>query len=278
MQTLLPRCFTDLCSPAARRWLPIGRGSSGLVWILALVLTTVLWLPPSPAQAQSGNQWRVDYYPNLNWAGAPVYTEYANVLSFNWGISPPGPNMPASNWTARASSIAFFYAGLYRFTVVADDEFTLSIDGVDYYSTVGQGQAGKAIVVDIAFPQGTHVIQFDYRQYTGPGYLSVDWDYVKDANPVQPPAPSQPNPSSAASVVTRYGDYTRCIQQNLHQAACFQSDGQWSSPNLGSIQMEPPIVLWQNCKADEVRSLQLYANQPAQPAKCSKTEAGWFPS
>ena len=42
--------------------------------------------------------------------------------------------------------------------------------------------------------------------------------------------------------------------------------------------MEPQIVRWERCTPDQVQSMQLYTNQPAQTAKCSKTEAGWFPA
>jgi hypothetical protein len=134
-------------------------------------------------------------------------------------------------------------------------------------------------VIDIGITQGTHRVQVDFRQFSGLGYVSVDWQYLKDNQPVPPPtsAPAPTPVPNPTSVVTRYGDYTPCIQQNLHQAECFQSDGQWDSPNLGSIQMEPKILLWGNCKADEIQIKRLYANANPEPARCSRTEAGWFP-
>jgi hypothetical protein len=230
-------------------------------------------------QAQSGNQWRIDYYPNLDWAGAPVYTQFANVVNFNWGTNSPGPNMPASNWTARMTSDVFFLAGIYRFSLVADDEFVLAIDGINYFNTTGLGQSGKAFVVDIGLTQGIHRVQLDFRQFSGLAYVSTDWQYLKEGGPAPSPSLEPPPPTpNPGSVVTRFGDFTRCIQQNLHQAECFQSDGHWDSPNLGSIQLEPKIVLWGQCKADEIQRKQLFANSDPQPAKCSKSEAGWFPN
>jgi hypothetical protein len=202
------------------------------------------------------------------------------VINFNWGANSPGPNMPASNWTARLTSDVYFVAGTYRFTVVADDEFVLAVDGFNYYNTLGAGQSGKAFVIDVGIIQGMHRVQVDFRQYSGPGYLSVDWQYLKDNQPVPPPT-GTPAPTPVpipGKLVTRYGDYTPCMLQNLHQAECFQSDGQWDSPNLGSIQLEPKIVLWGNCKGDEIQNKALSPNTDPQLAKCSKTEAGWFPN
>jgi hypothetical protein len=41
--------------------------------------------------------------------------------------------------------------------------------------------------------------------------------------------------------------------------------------------MEPQIVVWGNCTADAVQTMQLFINTAPQSAACSKTEAGWFP-
>jgi hypothetical protein len=230
--------------------------------------------------AQTGNQWQISYFPNLNWAGASVYIQYANVLNFNWGGAPPVPNVPGQNFTARMDSDTYFYAGLYRFTLVADDEIVLTVGNQTYFSTIDAGQTGKTFVVDVPIiEQGISHVRVDYRQYTGPGYISVSWDYLKGSVPDnQPPVPPSTDlPGSLQSLVTRFGDYTPCIQQNLHQVECFQADGSWSSPNVGSIQMEPKILLWQACAADSEKQEKLYPAQDAQPIKCSKTEAGWFP-
>lgn len=254
-------------------------GAASLAWALALLaLPAALLLSSGPSHAQSGSVWRIDYFPNDAWAGAPVYTDYSGVLNFNWGARPPGPRLPATNWTARMTTETFFYAGVYRLTLIADDEFAVSVDGVAYFDTFDEGQAGKGFVVDIPFEQGVHRVAIDFRQYTGPAYLSLDWYYLKRPRIVLTPVVlATPAPSSQPAVVTRYGDFTRCIQQGLHQAHCFQSSGQWDSPNLGSIETEPQIVVWGNCTADQVTVMQLYAGAEAQPAKCSKTEAGWYP-
>src|SRR5690606_756129 len=104
---------------------------------------------------------------------------------------------------------------------------------------------------------------------------SLDWYYLK--RPVRVPTPvvpATPTPSSEAALITRYGDFTRCIQQGLHQARCFQSTGQWDSPNLGSIETEPQIVVWGHCTADQVTMMPLFEGGEPQAVKCSKTEAG----
>jgi len=250
--------------------------------LAAIALAFAMLLPAAPAQAQSGNQWRIDYYPNTNWAGAPTYTQYANVINFNWGAGAPGPGMPNANWTSRMTTNAFFYAGTYRFTFLADDEIFVTMDGQPIVDTRGQGQSGKTFVVDVPMYQGNHNIQADFRQFGGGAYVSIDWQIVKGVAPVPPPQqPQQPVNPSQPSVQTQFGDYTPCIQQNIHQSNCFQSNGAWDSPNLGSIQTEPKIQTWENCKANSFKNFVVdqNTNPPTEKQfKCSKTEAGYFPN
>jgi len=257
--------------------------------VLALLLSAVLL--PQAALAQTTSPWQVSYFNNTNWSGAPVYTEYANAISYNWGSDmPPVPNMPSQNWSARLTTNSFFYAGNYTFQIVADDAFILYVDGVMYANTVGQNIPGKPVTISVPLVQGNHTIQIDYVQFTGPAYLYASWQYFKPAPgpaplPIPPtPAPPPPPPSGtifpppSSGPNTQFGNYTNCAQQQIHQSNCFVSNGAWDAPNMGSIQMEPQIVVWQNCKADQTQRMQLFPNKDPQNAKCSKTEAGWFPS
>jgi hypothetical protein len=259
----------------------------------ALVLVALLAVAIQPLLAQSGNTWYIQYFNNPNWSGSPVTVAYSTYLDYNWGTNPPAPNMPADNWTATMTSSAYFNSGTYVFSALADDEVSLQIDGVTYINTIGAGMSGKTVSVALPMAPGTHNLMVQFRQYTDTAYLYVSWSYVKPGTtptyvpmPTVPPA-STPTPScnpwwsctcptQATSVTTQYGDYTSCIQQNLPQANCFVPDGQWDSPNMGSIQMEPQIQVWGNCTPGALQCMQLACNQEPVQATCSKTAAGWF--
>ena len=58
---------------------------------LTLSAIAIAFLLLRPALAQSGNQWRIDYFNNPNWAGAPVYTQFTYTANMNWGTGSPGP-------------------------------------------------------------------------------------------------------------------------------------------------------------------------------------------
>jgi hypothetical protein len=260
--------------------------------ISALLVLTLLAVVAAPLLAQSGNSWYVQYYSDPNWT-VPSVAMYSSYIDFNWGTNPPAPGMPSTNWTATMSSTAFFYAGNYVFSALADDEISMQIDGVTYINTMGAGMSGKSLTLILPMAQGNHNIVVRYRQYTGTAYVYLTWTYSNPGAPVPTPPPPPPPPPPAAtptcnpwwscscpvqatSVTTQFGDYTPCLQQKIHQSNCFVSDGQWDSPNMGSIQMEPQIEVWGNCTPGQLQCMQLQCNQAPVQAVCSKTAAGWF--
>ena len=255
------------------------------VVILTLVALAMLTLAlGQPLMAQSGNIWNVAFYGNAGWQGDAVFSQTSYYVYFNWGYGSPGPSVPVDYFTATMTTDAYFYGGTYRFQALADDEIVVTIDGVTYINTVGRGQSGKAQVVDIPMTQGYHAIQVDYREYTNAAYVYLNWTYLPPGSGATPVPPTGQNPTAPVcqdSVTTQYGDYTPCIEQDIHQSNCFQSDGQWDSPNLGSIEMEPQIQCWAECTPDEVRTVVVdpTTDPPiTEEIKCSKTAAGWFPN
>ena len=89
--------------------------------ILSAVVLALLVVTGQPLYAQTGNMWTVSYFNNPDWSGSPVLGTYAPAVDFNWGTVPPGPGMPATNWTATMTSTAYFYYnGTYIFQALAD--------------------------------------------------------------------------------------------------------------------------------------------------------------
>lgn len=228
--------------------------------------------------AQSGNTWQVVMYPNPTWSPPAAFTYTTTNPYFNWGTAAPGPNMPTSNWSAVMTSNAGFSQGVYQFQVLASGEYVFRINSNTVQNTIGTGQGGKTQVFNVNMAGGTSFIEVDFRQNNGPAYLTINWSYVQPAPvPTTGPATCRPAATSVPSLQNQFGDFTPCIQQNLHQSACFSSSGQWDSPNIGSIEMEPKIVVWGSCTADQESNMVIQACGPSVPVKCSKSAAGWYP-
>ena len=130
--------------------------------VLLLVALCLVALPrdTAPVSAQSGNLWTAYFYNNQDWAGNPSLTQTLSFISYNWGYGSPGANIPTDYFTARFVTDAFFYAGTYTFTVTADDEIALRVDGVTYVDTRGAGQSGKTFTVSVPMTyQGNHHVE-----------------------------------------------------------------------------------------------------------------------
>jgi hypothetical protein len=230
-----------------------------------------------PAMAQSGNTWKADYYYYPDLTGY-VRTEYPQMIWFDWGYGAPS-GLPADNWSARFTTDAFFNEGTYQFMIQADDEFVLYIDGAQRYSTVGQGQANKPQYLNLWMGYGNHYIEIIYHEVTVTASIFVNWSFVSGGGtppPPPPPANVPPlPPDQAPPLVTDYGDYTYCMQQNIHQVNCF-GDGYWDL-NSNSVASERQIESWTRCTADQTGTY-LDSNGEAKSYNCSKTQAGWFPN
>ncbi len=242
------------------------------------MLVVIAGVLVSTAFAQSGNVWNVSFYPNPGWSPPPVYSYTTTNPYFNWGTAPPGPNMPTSNWSAVMTTNAGFSQGTYQFQVLASGEFVFRINSNTVISTIGTGQGGKTQVFNVNMAGGNAFVEVDFRQYSGPAYLDISWNYLQPGPIPTTSSPTcQPAATSVPSLQNMYGNFTPCIQQNLHQDQCFNASGDWNSPNLGSIQMEPKIVVWGPCTADQESHMVIQACGKSVPVKCSKSEAGWYP-
>ena len=254
-----------------------------IITMLALLVLLPLAAHPRPGSAK-WQHWTANYFNNPNWSGNPVLVQFVPFVSFNWGTGSPGAGIPVDNFTARFDTSAFFYAGTYTFTTQADDEVWLMVDGVTLIDTRNTGQSGKTQTATWQMWQGNHQVTVFYREFTQLAYVTVNWVFQKPGGTPPPPPPPPPpsnncSPTSDTSVQTQFGNYTPCIQQNIHQVNCFVSDGQWNSPNRGSIETEPQITLWRVCTPDSWASFPVSCDPavPQQNFKCSKTAAGFFP-
>jgi len=252
------------------------------ILILALLIA-VVFAAFGVATGQSTAFWTADYFNNTTRSGTPVLTQTVAAVNFNWGLGSPGPTVPVDFFSARFQTSSFFQGGLYTFSVLADDAFTLRINNVPVLTTEAAPQPGKVISVQVNIARGVSVVQVDYVELTGQAFITVNWVLVNSGGGSVPPpvvVPTAVPPGtvvpSATSVTTQFGNFTPCIQQNIHQSNCFTSTGAWDAPDLGSIQMEPQIMIWGNCTPDAVVTQQVFVGQPAQLTSCSKTGAGWY--
>jgi hypothetical protein len=242
--------------------------------VAALMIIAVVFGGTTNVEAQSGNIWQAQFYNNSFLSGSPFATLTTYYVAYNWGDAPPVQGMPQSNWTARFTTSAYFNAGTYRFFVTADDSFTLRLNNNIVYSNIDAPQPGRSFTFDVPLAAGSYFVQVDYRQNSAQAYLFVNWTQGTSVRPTATPRPPRPTP--IGRLITRYGDYTNCVRRNLHQVNCFKSDGQWNSPDAGSIRTEPKIAIWYPCNPGTIVKQPLRFGGLIVDTQCSKTGAGFF--
>lgn len=182
---------------------------------------------PSPPNfpvnpAVGSGQWVAYYYPNTSLSGDPAGILTLATPNFNTGGAAPLPSMPATNWSARFTSVQTLAPGSYQATFSVDDGVRFYVNGALLLDQFG-GATGQTQSVAFSVPSAQTNLQIDYVQFGGNAYLQYNLIPVSVAAPTQPPITGGPfataqvtagklnvrsAPNSSAPVVTqiRFGE------------------------------------------------------------------------
>jgi hypothetical protein len=131
--------------------------------------------------------WRADYFNNPDLAGVPVFYRNETVISWDWGYGSPGLGVPGDNFSVRWTRVGSFTAGLYRFTVTADDGVRMYIDD---QPVINQWHlaTGDVYQADVLLA-GDSDMRVEF--YEGPGIarINLSWTRVGDW-PTNTPLPT----------------------------------------------------------------------------------------
>ncbi len=106
------------------------------------------------------------YYANRTLSGVPTQARIDPAINFAWGSGSPDPTIPADNFSARWTRNLSLPAGMYKFTVTADDGVRVFVDGapiIDHW--VDQGATTYTRTIWLS--QGMHSLTIEYYEHTG---------------------------------------------------------------------------------------------------------------
>ena len=179
--------------------------------------------PTFPVNPPVGSgQWIAYYYPNTTLSGDPTGILTLATPNFNTGGAAPLPSMPATNWSARFTSVQMLAPGGYQANFSVDDGVRYFVNGALVLDRFG-GATGQPQSVAFTVPAAQTSLQIDYVQFGGNAYLQYDLVPTSAISPTQPPVTGGPfatarvtagklnvrsAPSSSAPVVTqvRFGE------------------------------------------------------------------------
>lgn len=120
-------------------------------------------------------QWRGEYYSNVQLSGSPVLTRNDAAVNFVWGQSAPASGLPADKFSVRWTRTLEFDAGTYRFRVLVDDGARVSVDGTRVIDAWANG-ASREVTADVALPAGFHTVVVEYFDVGGDALIQLSWE------------------------------------------------------------------------------------------------------
>lgn len=113
------------------------------------------------------NDWKGEYFTNVNLTGSPAVVRNDVDVNFNWGGGSPSQFIPVDSFSARWTRQLWFPATqTYRFVIRADDGVRLWIDNaliLDEWHLASPDPYTR----DVALSAGWHAFRIDYFEATG---------------------------------------------------------------------------------------------------------------
>ena len=120
--------------------------------------------------------WLAEFYASTTFTGARVSCQDLATLDSNWATGTPAPGVPEDNFSARFTKTETFTSGNYRFTLGADNDIKLYVDGV-LKTTYATGPYSET-TVDVPLTAGSHTIKIEFVEYGGDARVKATWAAV----------------------------------------------------------------------------------------------------
>jgi hypothetical protein len=161
------------------------------LWLLLMGVILIVGLPltaqtattaAAVGQTFTGTTWVGQFYNTVDLSGTVVaFAQFPTGLNKNWGTAAPtdGNNAPignvnVDNWSARFAATETIAAGVYQFSLTADDGARLLIDGQSIIDTFANtGLTSQTAVVQLS--GGTYTLVVEYNDKSGNAVLQLSW-------------------------------------------------------------------------------------------------------
>lgn len=110
--------------------------------------------------------YRAQYYSNINLLGNPIVTRNEGSINFDWSNGSPDNLISKDNFSARWTKNENLSAGLYIFTVTADDGIRVIVDGVTLIDKFID-QPSSTYTSNKYLSAGNHEIKLEYYERGG---------------------------------------------------------------------------------------------------------------
>lgn len=150
----------------------------------------------SASMGQAGrplaSTWVGEYFNNRDLVGGPQLVRDDESVQFDWAGSAPAMNLPADGFSARWTRSLPFDAGVYRFSVRADDGVRLSVDGNRVLDEWHDSDASQVYTVDVPLSAGDHLLAVEYYERVDRALIQLSYERTGDLPTATPTATATP--------------------------------------------------------------------------------------
>jgi hypothetical protein len=148
---------------------------------VAIVVALGLAARANAQDQYPSDAWFVQYWTNVNLAGAPQATGFDQAIDFNWGLGFPAALNGQNTFSVRWTRSAYFPAGVYRFVATMDDGMRVWVDGAPIIDAWA-ASAEHVVSTDVPLAQGWHNIRVDYQERGGMAVARFNWSPAGGGN------------------------------------------------------------------------------------------------
>lgn len=120
-------------------------------------------------------EWKAEFWPNKDFSGSPVLVRNDKQVDFDWDTKAPAVGVPEDYFAARWTRTLNLSAGLYRFSLRANDGVRLYVNGTrlidEWHSSNGSTTYTTELVLS-----GNTTLRLDYYDNTAKALVSLSWE------------------------------------------------------------------------------------------------------
>lgn len=120
------------------------------------------------------NNWRGEYFNNMNLSGGPTVVRDDAAIDFNWSTGSPATGIAADHFSVRWTRSLNFPAGNYRFDVFSDDGVRLWVNNalvIDQWRNQSEGRFNATVALN-----GATSLRMEYYENDGRAAVALSWN------------------------------------------------------------------------------------------------------
>jgi hypothetical protein len=119
--------------------------------------------------------WKAQFWRNVDLSGTPVLIRNDSQVNFDWGSKAPAVGVPVDRFSARWTRTVDLAAGLYRFSLRANDGVRFYIDETQLVNEWHTSDGTTVYTVEL-FLSGPSALQVDYYEDSGNARVALSWE------------------------------------------------------------------------------------------------------